>query len=92
MVAALLAERAGARFKAQRSGNDVAEGRLADVPVTLARPRSDMNLSGGPVAGLAQHVRVPALSSQLDQPPARLLGQVAGERVIVGGQPDGSSW
>ena len=41
MVAALLAERAGARFKAQRSGNDVAEGRLADVPVTLAGRRPD---------------------------------------------------
>ena len=59
MVAALLAERAGARFKAQRSGNDVAEGRLADVPVTLARPRSYMNLSGGPVAALTAFYKVP---------------------------------
>ena len=59
MVAALLAERAGARFKAHRSGNDVAEGRLADVPVTLARPRSYMNLSGGPVAALTAFYKVP---------------------------------
>ena len=36
MVITLLAGRAGARFKAHRSGNDVAEGRLAEVPVTLA--------------------------------------------------------
>ncbi len=62
MVTALLAERAegpGARFKAHRSGNDVAEGRLAGVPVTLARPRSYMNLSGQPVAALAAFYKVP---------------------------------
>ena len=62
MVTALLAERAegpGARFKAHRSGNDVAEGRLAGVPVTLARPRSYMNLSGPPVAALAAFYKVP---------------------------------
>jgi PTH1 family peptidyl-tRNA hydrolase len=60
MVAALLAERAGARFKAHRSGIDVAEGRLAEVPVTLARPRSYMNLSGRPVAALTAFYKVPA--------------------------------
>ena len=60
MVTALLAERAGVRFKAHRSGSDVAEGRLAGVPVTLARPRSYMNLSGKPVAALAAFYTVPA--------------------------------
>jgi PTH1 family peptidyl-tRNA hydrolase len=59
MVTALLAERAGARFKAHRSGNDVAETRLADVPVTLARPRAYMNLSGRPVAALTAFYKVP---------------------------------
>jgi PTH1 family peptidyl-tRNA hydrolase len=59
MVIALLAERAGARFKAHRSGNDIAEGRLAEVPVTLARPRSYMNLSGRPVAALAAFYKIP---------------------------------
>ena len=59
MVAALLAERAGVRFKAHRSGNDIAEGRLAEVPVTLARPRSYMNLSGMPVAALAAFYKIP---------------------------------
>ena len=59
MVTALLAERAGVRFKAHRSGNEVAEGRLAEVPVTLARPRSYMNLSGKPVAALAAFYKVP---------------------------------
>jgi PTH1 family peptidyl-tRNA hydrolase len=56
MVTALLAERTsgpGARFKAHRSGNDIAEGRLAGIPVTLAWPRSYVNLSGGPLGGQA---------------------------------------
>jgi len=59
MVTALLAERAGVRFKAHRSGSDIAEGRLAEVPVTLARPRSYMNLSGRPVAALAAFYKIP---------------------------------
>lgn len=58
-MTALLAERCGVRFKAHRSGNDIAEGRLADVPVTLARPRSYMNLSGKPVAALTAFYKVP---------------------------------
>jgi PTH1 family peptidyl-tRNA hydrolase len=62
MVTALLAERAGGpgvRFKVHRSGNDIAEGRLAAVPVTLAWPRSYMNLSGGPVAALLAFYKIP---------------------------------
>jgi len=59
MVVALLAERAGARFKAHRSGNEVAEIRLGDVPVTLALPRSYMNLSGRPLAALAAFYKLP---------------------------------
>jgi PTH1 family peptidyl-tRNA hydrolase len=62
MVTGLLAERAcgpGARFKAHRSGSDIVEGRLVDVPVTLAWPRSYMNLSGGPVAALVSFYKVP---------------------------------
>jgi PTH1 family peptidyl-tRNA hydrolase len=62
MVTVLLAERAagsGARFKAHRSGSDLVEGRLAEVPVTVARPRSYMNLSGRPVAALAAFYKVP---------------------------------
>ena len=59
MVTTLLAERAGVRFKAHRSGNDVAETRIGDVPITLARPRSYMNLSGKPVAALTAFYKVP---------------------------------
>ena len=60
MVTGLLAERiGGGRFKAHRSGNDIAEGALAGVPVTLAWPRSYMNLSGRPVAALAAFYKSP---------------------------------
>jgi PTH1 family peptidyl-tRNA hydrolase len=60
MVLARLAETAGGvRFKAHRSGNDIAEGRLAEVPVTLGRPRSYMNLSGRPVAALVAFYKIP---------------------------------
>jgi peptidyl-tRNA hydrolase, PTH1 family len=64
MVLALLAERIGARFKAHRSRCDIAEGRLGNQPVTLARPLSYMNLSGQPVAALATFYKTP---------PARLV-------------------
>jgi len=58
MVLALLAERIGARFKAHRTRNDIAEGRLSGQPVTLARPNSYMNLSGGPVSALLGFYKV----------------------------------
>lgn len=60
-VAALLAARAGAgRFSVhKRSNSDVAQGRLAGRPVTVAVPRTYMNLSGGPVAGLVQYFSIP---------------------------------
>jgi PTH1 family peptidyl-tRNA hydrolase len=59
LVADLLAERIGARFKVHRSNADVAEGRLAGQPVVLAKPRSYMNESGGPVVGVARFFKVP---------------------------------
>ena len=62
MVTALLAERAGGpgiRFKAHRSGNDIAEGKLAGVPVTVAWPRAYVNLSGRPVAALSGFYKLP---------------------------------
>ncbi|BBF99764.1 MULTISPECIES: aminoacyl-tRNA hydrolase [Pseudonocardia] len=60
-VAALLAARAGAgRFSVhKRTNSDVAQGRLSGRPVTLAVPRTYMNLSGGPVAGLVQYFSIP---------------------------------
>jgi PTH1 family peptidyl-tRNA hydrolase len=59
MVADVLAGRMGARFKRDRSRARVAEGRLAGHPVTLAKPQSFMNLSGGPVAALRSFYKVP---------------------------------
>lgn len=58
LVADLLAARMGARFKAHKSRADVVEGRLAGARVVLAKPRSYMNDSGGPVKSVAQFYRV----------------------------------
>src|SRR5215467_9234779 len=73
MVADLLAERAGARFKRDRSRATVASGRLAGFPVTLARPLTFMNLSGRPVAALRSFYKIPPervliLHDELDLP------------------------
>lgn len=59
MVADLLAERAGATYKAhKRSGTEIVTLRLAGHPVVLGKPRSYMNLSGQPVAALAKFYSV----------------------------------
>jgi PTH1 family peptidyl-tRNA hydrolase len=59
-VVDLLAARAGGgRFSKHRTNADVLEGRLAGRRVVLARPRTYMNVSGGPVAGLARYFSVP---------------------------------
>lgn len=55
----LLAERAGSRFKAHKGRADVVEGRLADRRAVLAKPKTYMNTSGGPVASLRDFFRVP---------------------------------
>lgn len=65
LVADLLAGRTGARFgRHRRAVADVAEARLGvgvDAPsVVLVKPLTYMNLSGGPVAGLAAFYKVPA--------------------------------
>ncbi len=55
-VVELLAARAGGgRFSRHRSNADVLEGRLAGRRVVLAKPRTYMNVSGGPVAGLVKY-------------------------------------
>ena len=55
----LLALRAGARFKSHRSRCEIAECRVAGVPVVLAKPLSFMNESGGPVNAAARFFKVP---------------------------------
>ncbi|MFI9720618.1 aminoacyl-tRNA hydrolase [Streptomyces sp. NPDC052396] len=64
MVADLLAERMGARFKAHKSRAQVVEGRVgAPGPgsrrVVVAKPMSFMNLSGGPTVALRDFYKVP---------------------------------
>ncbi|URM95859.1 aminoacyl-tRNA hydrolase [Actinomadura madurae] len=59
MVLDVLAARAGGRFKSHRARADVLEGRRAGVRAVLAKPRSFMNDSGGPVKGLLDFYKVP---------------------------------
>jgi PTH1 family peptidyl-tRNA hydrolase len=59
LVADLLAERVRGRFKAHKGRADVVEARLNGVPVVLAKPRSFMNESGGPVVSVARFYKVP---------------------------------
>jgi PTH1 family peptidyl-tRNA hydrolase len=59
-VVELLAARAGGgRFSKHRTNADVLEGRLAGRRVVFAKPRTYMNVSGAPVAGLAKYFSVP---------------------------------
>jgi PTH1 family peptidyl-tRNA hydrolase len=62
MVLGVLAERVGGRFSKHKARADVIEGRLGPPPaprVVLAEPRSYMNESGGPVAGLCGFYKIP---------------------------------
>ncbi len=59
MVLDLLGERVGAKFKAHKGRADVIEGRLAGQRVVLAKPKTYMNLSGGPTASLRDFYKVP---------------------------------
>ncbi len=61
MVADLLAGRIGTAFKVHnRSGAEVATGRLGHRPVVLAKPRCYMNESGRQIGPLAKFYSVPA--------------------------------
>ncbi|GAA3224867.1 aminoacyl-tRNA hydrolase [Dactylosporangium siamense] len=88
MIADLIAQRAGLRFsRHRRVAADVAEGRLrvGGPRIVLVKPLTFMNLSGGPVAGLAQFYKVPlaqviAVHDELDVPYEQLrLKQGGGE-------------
>jgi len=62
MVLGVLAERVGGRFSKHKARADVIEGRFGPPPaprVVLAEPRSYMNESGGPVAGLCGFYKIP---------------------------------
>ena len=54
----LLAERVRGRFKSHKGRADVVEARLGPHRVVLAKPRSYMNESGGPVSSVADFFEV----------------------------------
>ncbi|WP_327703258.1 aminoacyl-tRNA hydrolase [Streptomyces decoyicus] len=76
MVADLLAERMGGRFKVHKARAQVVEGRcgapgLSSRRVVVAKPLSFMNLSGGPTTALRDFYKVPvgniiAIHDELD--------------------------
>jgi PTH1 family peptidyl-tRNA hydrolase len=86
LVADLLARRTGSRFsRARRAVAEVAETRLGygGPRLILVKPMTFMNLSGGPVANLAQFYKVPverivAVHDELDLPWAALRLKVGG--------------
>ena len=93
LVVDVLAERMGSSLRAHKSGRaEVVEGRLGPVGpgtprVVLARARSYMNESGGPVSTLAKFYKVPveriiAIHDELDIPFGAL-------RVKLGGGDNG---
>lgn len=59
LVVEELAARIGGKFKAHKGGAEVLESRLAGRRVAMAKPRSFMNVSGGPVVATARFYKVP---------------------------------
>jgi peptidyl-tRNA hydrolase, PTH1 family len=59
MVADLLADRIAVGFKRHRSRVQAAPGRLAGLPVIIAKPTSFMNLAGQPLAAVAGYYKIP---------------------------------
>ncbi|HTT53287.1 MAG TPA: aminoacyl-tRNA hydrolase [Streptosporangiaceae bacterium] len=59
LVADELARRMGGKFRPGKFRSTVAEGRLAGTPVTVLKPLTYMNESGGPVAGVRNFYHVP---------------------------------
>jgi peptidyl-tRNA hydrolase, PTH1 family len=55
----LLADRVRAPFKSHKTRSDVLETRFGDDRVVLAKPRSYMNESGGPVSAVRDFFKVP---------------------------------
>jgi PTH1 family peptidyl-tRNA hydrolase len=87
LVLDLLAQRMGARFKSHKARADVVEGRLAGQRVVLAKPRSFMNDSGGPVSALRDFFKTPldrivVVHDELDLP-------YGGLRLKLGGGDNG---
>ena len=54
----VLAGRVGGRFTSHKAGADVCTASLGGGRLVLAKPRSYMNLSGGPTAGLLRFFKI----------------------------------
>lgn len=86
LVLEVLAERVRGAFKAHKARADVIEARLGGpggISVVLAKPRSYMNESGGPVAGLVQYYgvepeRVVVVHDEIDLPYGTLRLKLGG--------------
>ncbi|HEX3827330.1 MAG TPA: aminoacyl-tRNA hydrolase [Sporichthyaceae bacterium] len=86
LVLDVLAARTGSSFKGHRTRAEAAEARFGGpggTRVVLARPRSYMNESGGPVAGLAGYYSIPperlvVVHDELDLPFATLRLKLGG--------------
>jgi PTH1 family peptidyl-tRNA hydrolase len=83
----LLAERMSGRFKAHKTRAEIVEGRLGGARVVLAKPRTYMNDSGGPVSALLDFFKVPldrlvVVHDELDLP-------FSGLRLKLGGGDNG---
>jgi peptidyl-tRNA hydrolase, PTH1 family len=73
LVADELARRIGGKFRPGKFRTSTAEGRLAGTPVTVLKPLTFMNESGGPVAGLRSFYHLPpdrivVIHDELDLP------------------------
>jgi PTH1 family peptidyl-tRNA hydrolase len=78
LVADILADRVGGSFKSHKARADVVETRLGAERAVLAKPRTYMNDSGGPVVALRGFFKVPLeqlifVHDELDQPFGTLL-------------------
>jgi len=87
LTADVLAARAGARFKAGKFRALAADGRLAGRSVTIVKPLTFMNESGGPVTGISGFYRLAAgqlvvVHDELDLP-------FGSDRLKLGGGDNG---
>ena len=87
LVAEILADRVDGNFKAHKCRAEVIETRFGDDRVVLAKPRSYMNESGGPVTALRDFFKVPVerivvVHDELDLP----FGAI---RIKLGGGDNG---
>jgi PTH1 family peptidyl-tRNA hydrolase len=58
LVADELASRIGGSFKAHKGRADIVEGRLAGQLAVLAKPKSYMNESGGPIVAISRFYKI----------------------------------